>query len=92
VQAIERPPQRSVPPLVERVRTDVILSRRIVGETQGRLDEALAILQELDAGRSSDRHDAALGGWGERIDDAIRQLSIVRAALDDLLQPNGYDG
>ena len=71
------------PRTFERARTDVLRSRRMVGETERRLSEALEIVLTLE-------DDPAMGpieqgSWARGLDEAIRHLSLARLLVEDLL-------
>jgi hypothetical protein len=78
-----RPDSRVVPRTHDRALTDVLRARRMVGETDRRLTEALEILLTLEEWTSTESIDRA--SWARGLDDAIRKLTSIRTLLDPLL-------
>jgi len=78
-----RPDSRGVPRTHDRALTDVLRARRMVGETDRRLTEALEILLTLEEWTSTESIDRA--SWARGLDDAIRKLTSIRTLLDPLL-------
>jgi hypothetical protein len=74
---------RVVPRTYDRALTDVLRARRMVGETDRRLTEALEILLTLEEWSSTEPIDRA--SWARGLDDAIRNLTSIRTMLDSLL-------
>jgi hypothetical protein len=72
-----------VPRTFDRARTDALRSRRMVGETERRLAEALEIVLTLEA--DSAMGPIEQGSWAQGLDDAIRHLSLARRLLESLL-------
>ena len=72
-----------VPVLFDRALTDLLRSRRLLEETEGRLTDALAILRTLEEPSPIRAVDHA--SWAGRLDDAIRHLGQVRTILRGLL-------
>ena len=72
-----------VPPSYDRALTDVLRARRMVGETDRRLTEALEILLKLEEWSSTESIDRT--SWARGLDDAIRKLTSIRTLLDPLL-------
>jgi len=78
-----RPDSRVIPRTYDRALTDVLRARRMVGETDRRLTEALEILLTLEEWSSTESIDRT--SWARGLDDAIRKLTSIRALLDSLL-------
>ena len=78
-----RPDSRVAPRTYDRALTDVLRARRLVGETDRRLTEALEILLTLEEWSSTESIDRT--SWARGLDDAIRTLTSIRALLDPLL-------
>jgi hypothetical protein len=78
-----RPDSRGVPRSHDRALTDVLGARRMVGETDRRLTEALEILLTLEEWTSTESIDRA--SWARGLDDAIRKLTSIRTLLAPLL-------
>jgi len=72
-----------VPRTYDRALTDVLRARRMVGETDRRLTEALEILLTLEEWSSTESIDRT--SWARGLDDAIRTLTSIRALLAPLL-------
>ena len=72
-----------MPRTYERALTDVLRARRMVGETDRRLTEALEILLTLEEWSSTESIDRM--SWAQGLDDAIRKLTSIRTLLDSLL-------
>jgi hypothetical protein len=72
-----------VPRTHDRALTDVLRARRMVGETDRRLTEALEILLKLEEWTSTESIDRA--SWARGLDDAIRKLTSIRTLLAPLL-------
>lgn len=72
-----------VPRTFDRARTDVLRSRRMVGETERRLAEALEIVLSLEEDPSMGPDEQ--GSWAQGLGDAIRHLSLARRLLESLL-------
>jgi len=84
MQAIDvRSDSGVVPRTYDRALTDVLRARRMVGETDRRLTEALEILLTLEEWSSTESIDRT--SWARGLDDAIRKLTSIRTLLDSLL-------